>query len=78
MNRNAITAEVTSNMVKQKYKNFAETFNPLELASELRKLEGEHCNISSMNYIESSTQKKRKVTVLQFGSPVQLNIYMYT
>ena len=38
MNRNAITAEVTSNMVKQKYKNFAETFNPLELASELRKL----------------------------------------
>lgn len=78
MNRNAITAEVTSNMVKQKYKNFAETFNPLELASELRKLEGEYCNISSMNYIESSTQEKRKVTVLQFGSPAQLNIYMYT
>ena len=78
MNRNAITAEVTSNMVKQKYKNFAETFNPLESASELRKLEGEYCNISSMNYIESSTQEKRKVTVLQFGSPAQLNIYMYT
>nr|DAR44378.1 MAG TPA: hypothetical protein [Caudoviricetes sp.] len=55
MNRNAITAEVTSNMAKQKYKDFAKTFNPSELASELRKLEGEHCNISSMNYIESST-----------------------
>lgn len=78
MNRGMITAEVTSNMVKQKYKDFTKTFNPSKLASELRKLEGEHCNISSMNYIESFTKEKRKVTVLQFGSPVQLNIYMYT
>lgn len=78
MNRNTIAAEVTSNIVKQKYKNFAKTFNSSDLTSELRKLEGEHCNISSMNYIEDSTKEKRKVTVLQFGSPVQLNIYMYT